>query len=50
MKKSNNISNLKKQAQLAFNLFIRKRDQLPNGKWKCISCGKIIDKCNAGNR
>ena len=49
MKKSNSISNLKKQAQLVFNLFIRKRDQLPNGKWKCISCGKIIDKCNAGH-
>lgn len=43
------LSKLKKQAQLIFNTFIRKRDQLPNGKWICISCGKVIDKCHSGH-
>jgi len=38
-----------KIAQRHFNKYIRYRDRLPNGKWKCISCGKIIDKCHAGH-
>lgn len=43
------ITKLKQKAQCYFNAFIRKRDQLSNGKWKCIACGKEVDKSNASH-
>jgi len=38
------LTKLKDKAQKLFNDYIRKRDQLPDGSWRCISCGISIDK------
>lgn len=44
-----NLTKLKAKAQNFFNIYIRTRDQLQDGTWKCISCGKIINHCNASH-
>jgi hypothetical protein len=38
------LTKLKDKAQKIFNDYIRKRDILPDGSWRCISCGISIDK------
>jgi hypothetical protein len=49
--KEKSLSKLKKELTVVFNAFIRKRDTLPNGTFKCISSGKIlpVSQMNAGH-
>jgi len=49
--KEKTLSQLKKDLTKVFNAFIRKRDTLPNGTFKCISCGKFlpVSQMNAGH-
>ena len=35
--------------RMLFHAYVRDRDQLPNGKWKCICCNKEVDKVVAGH-
>lgn len=49
MKKKLSIAKLKKKAQTILNTWIRERDELIDGSWECISCGKIINKCQSGH-
>lgn len=37
------VAALKKELQVVFNAWIRKRDTLPGGVFKCISCGTVKD-------
>lgn len=49
--KEKTLSQLKKDLTKVFNAFIRKRDTLPNGMFKCISSGKFLplSQMNAGH-
>ena len=48
-KKLISLTKLKQQALVPFSQFIRNRDQLLDGTWNCISCGKNIDKVHASH-
>lgn len=48
-KKLKTIAQLKRSALVPFSQFIRKRDQLPDGTWNCISCGKNVNKVHASH-
>lgn len=49
--KQKTLAQLKKDLTRVFNEFIRLRDSYPNGKFKCISSGKIcpISQMHAGH-
>lgn len=40
--KQKTLAQLKKDLTKVFNAFIRQRDSLPNGTFKCISSGKVL--------
>lgn len=51
LKKKKSISKLKKEVQVLFNTYIRKRDTLLGQEFICISCGNKfpISKMDAGH-
>jgi hypothetical protein len=50
-KSERSLAQLKKDLDKVFNKYIRQRDALPGGVFKCISCGQIksLRQMNAGH-
>ena len=50
-KKSPSLSSLTEKLDTVFSKFIRLRDAMPSGMFRCISCGKIkpIDQADCGH-
>lgn len=50
-KSERSLAQLKKDLDEVFNKYIRQRDALPGGVFKCISCGQIksLKQMNAGH-